>query len=215
MVAETEEYSMVRITAVVFDIGGVLIDWNREHLYRKLIADPDRRQEFLSTICTMEWNHEMDEGRSVPEAVASLAVAHPDHAALVDAWWSRWPEMLGGEIPGTRSVAETLARSGWSLYAITNWSADTWPYGVQQYPFLEGLFEGIVVSGHEQVAKPDPRLFEILNERYGLDPKTTIFIDDSPVNIETADDIGYITHRFTTADRLRLWLNELGLLVPS
>jgi 2-haloacid dehalogenase len=209
---DVEERSLEGVTAVVFDLGGVLVDWDREYLYRKLIPDADEREEFLTTICTMEWNHEMDEGRSVPEAVAELSAAHPDHAALIDAWWIRWPEMLGGEIPGTRSIAEALKRSGQPLYAITNWAFQTWPLGVESHPFLEELFEGIVVSGQEGIAKPDIELFEILRARYGLDPHTTIFIDDSPANIDSATELGYMTHLFTTADRLRVWLNQLGLL---
>lgn len=204
---------MVAATAVVFDLGGVLIDWSPEYLYRKLIPDADERREFLTTICTPQWNHEMDEGRSVPEAVAALAVAHPDYGALVGAWWTRWPEMLGGEIPGTRPLVEALARTGRPLYALTNWSADTWPQGVHHYPFIEELFDGIVVSGQERVAKPDPRLFEILNDRFDLDPHSTVYIDDSPANIVAASRLGYITHLFTTADLLHAWLTELGLLV--
>jgi len=200
------------IAAAVFDLGGVLIEWNPENLYRELIPDPDERHEFLTTICTPSWNHEMDAGRSVQKSVAVLAQAHPGDAALIEAWWSRWPEMLDGEIPGTRPLVEALARTGLPMYGLTNWSAETWPLGVQQYPFVEELFHGVVVSGQEQVAKPDPRLFEILNDRYDLDPGSTIYVDDSPANIDTADGIGYITHLFTTADRLRLWLNELGLL---
>ena len=203
---------MVAVMAVVFDLGGVLIDWSPEHLYRKLVPDPDERREFLTTICTPEWNHEMDEGRSVPEAVAVLASAHPGDGSLVEAWWTRWPEMLGGEVPGTRSLVETIARTGRPLYALTNWSAETWPWGVQRFPFLEELFDGIVVSGQERVAKPDPQLFEILNDRFDLDPHSTVYIDDSPANIVAASRLGYITHLFTTADLLHVWLTELGLL---
>ncbi|MCL1693825.1 MAG: HAD-IA family hydrolase, partial [Actinomycetia bacterium] len=163
-------------------------------------------------ICTPAWNTEMDAGRSVQESVAALAAAHPEHETLIEAWWTHWPEMLNGEIPGTRPIVEALARTGRRLYAITNWSAETWPLGLQCYPFVEELFGGIVVSGQEGVAKPDPRLFEILNERYDLNPKTTIFVDDAPANVETAAGLGFVTHLFTTADRLRLWLNERGLL---
>jgi 2-haloacid dehalogenase len=205
-------FPLVHVTAAVFDLGGVLIDWNPENLYREIIPDPDERREFLTTICTPAWNAEMDAGRSVHESVAALAAANPEQAALIEAWGARWIEMLNGEIPGTRSVVEALAQTGRPLYALTNWSAETWPQGVQRYPFVEELFDGIVVSGLEGVAKPDPRLFEILNRRYELDPSSTIFVDDSPANISTATDLGYVTHLFTTADRLHLWLDELGLL---
>ncbi|MEA2010844.1 MAG: HAD family phosphatase [Actinomycetota bacterium] len=203
------------ITAAVFDLGGVLIDWDPEHLYRELIPDPGERHEFLTTICTPAWNAEMDAGRSVQESVAALASAHPDRAAVIEEWWTRWPEMLNGEIPDTRPLVETLSRSGLPLYALTNWSAETWPLGVQRYPFVDELFDGIVVSGQERIAKPDPRLFEILNDRYELNPESTIYVDDSPANIETAGSIGYATHLFTTADRLHRWLNEIGLLETS
>jgi len=200
------------ITAAVFDLGGVLIDWNPGNLYRKLIPDADERHDFLTTICTPAWNAEMDAGRSVHQSVAALAASHPERATLIEAWWTRWPEMLNGEIPGTRPLVEAIARTGLPLYAITNWSAETWPLGLQHYPFVEELFDGVVVSGQEEVAKPDRRLFGILNDRYRLDPKTTIFVDDSAANIETAAALGYITHLFTTADQLQLWLNQRGLL---
>ena len=207
-----DERPFALVKAAVFDLGGVLIDWSPEYLYRKLIPDPDERLSFLTTVCSPAWNHEMDEGRSVHESVATLADAHPDLATLIEAWWTRWTEMLEGEIPGTRVLAEELARSGLPLYALTNYSAETWPLGVQQHPFVEQLFDGIVVSGQEKVAKPEPRLFEILSDRYGVDPRSTVYVDDSPVNIETATDLGYITHLFTTADRLESWLTGLGLL---
>ena len=208
----TEGGSGESITAAVFDLGGVLIDWSPENLYRDLIPDVDERHEFLTTICTPAWNTEMDAGRSVPESVAALAVAHPEHGTLIEAWWKRWSEMLNGEIPGTRPLVEAFARTGRPLYAITNWSAETWPLGVQAYPWVEELFAGIVVSGQEKVAKPDPRLFEILSGRYSLDPRSTVFVDDSQANVETAAGLGYITHLFTAADQLHLWLNEIGLL---
>ncbi|MEN8114920.1 MAG: HAD family phosphatase [Actinomycetota bacterium] len=206
---------MTRITAAVFDLGGVLIDWNPEYLYEKLIPDPVRRHEFLTTVCTSEWNYEMDQGRAVPEAVESLAATHHEAAPLIEAWWTRWSEMLGGEVPGTLAIVEALARTGLPLYGLTNWSAETWPRGVERFPFLEELFDGIVVSGRERVAKPDPQVFEILNRRYGLDPAATAFVDDSPANIETADALGYATHRFTGAGLLRDWFSEIGLLIAS
>ena len=206
------ERSMAAVTAVVFDLGGVLVDWNPEYLYGELIPDPDERYEFLTTICTPQWNYEMDEGRSAPESVAVLADAHPDRRALIEAWWTRWPEMFGGEVPGARPLVEAIARTGRPVYALTNWAAETWPRGVKEFPFFEELFDGIVVSGQEGVAKPDPRVFEILNYRFDLDPFSTAYVDDSAANVATASRLGYITHLFTTADRLGLWLTEIGLL---
>jgi 2-haloacid dehalogenase len=200
------------ITAVVFDLGAVLVDWNPEYLYVKLIPDNAERRRFLTEVCTLEWNYTMDGGLSVRECVAALAAEHPDQADLVNAWWDRWPEMLGDEIPGTRAVAEAISASGMPLYALTNWSSETWPLGLARFPFLAELFDGIVVSGDEGVAKPDPRLFEIMNERYGLEPTTTVFIDDSSTNVAAASALGYHAHLFTTAEDLAARLDELGVL---
>lgn len=200
------------ITAVVFDLGAVLVDWNPEYLYSKLIPDPDERRVFLGEVCTLEWNYAMDGGLSVRDEVAKLAAQHPEHADLINAWWDRWSEMLGDEIPGTREIAERISASGMPLYALTNWSAETWPLGLARFPFLGELFDGIVVSGDEGVAKPDPRLFAILNDRYSLDPATTVFIDDSPTNVAAATALGYQAHLFTSANDLEVWLRELDVL---
>ena len=200
------------ITAVVFDLGAVLIDWNPEYLYAKLIPDDAERRAFLDDVCTLEWNYGMDAGLSVRDEVANLAVERPEHADLINAWWDRWPEMLGDEIPGTRAIAERIATSGIPLYALTNWSAETWPLGLAGFPFLGELFDGIVVSGDEGVAKPDPRLFAILNDRYGLEPAATVFIDDSPTNVAAATTLGYRAHLFTDAATLETWLNEIDVL---
>lgn len=200
------------ITAVVFDLGGVLVDWNPEYLYSKVIPDPVERRAFLGEVCTLEWNYAMDAGLSVREEVAKLAAERPEHADLINAWWDRWPEMLGDEIPGTRAIAERISASGLPLYALTNWSSETWPLGLDGFPFLRDLFDGIVVSGDEGVAKPDRRLFAILSDRYGLDPETAAFIDDSPKNAAAAADLGYRTHVFTSADDLAAWLKDLNVL---
>ena len=203
------------VTAIVFDIGGVLIDWDPEHLYGKLIPDDRERHRFLTEICTPAWNRTMDAGLPVPEGVASLAGDHPEYAELINAWWSRWPEMLGGEVPGTRAIAEQVAATGLPLYALTNWSAESWPLGVGRFPFLMDLFDGIVVSGHEHVAKPDPEIFEILSRRYDLNPASTAFVDDSAANVRTAGRLGYQTHTFTTAASLEAWFTEsLGIALP-
>lgn len=199
------------VTAVVFDLGAVLVDWNPEYLYSQLIPDEAERDAFLGTVCTLEWNYAMDAGLSVRDEVARLAAERPEYADLINAWWDRWPEMLGDEIPGTRAIAERISASGMPLYALTNWSAETWPLGLAGFPFLGELFDGIVVSGQEGVAKPHPRLFEILNDRYGLDPETTVFIDDSPKNVATAAALGYRAHVFTTATDLAEWLAEIDV----
>jgi len=200
------------VSAVVFDIGAVLVDWNPEYLYAKVIPDPDERRWFLSEICTPEWNFRMDAGRSVSESVAVLAAEQPDYADLINVWWDRWSEMLGDEIPGTRAIAERIRRTGMPMYALTNWNAQTWELGLAEFPFLGEVFDGIVVSGCEGVAKRDPRIFDILSSRYDLTPATTVFIDDSPKNIAAAIALGYQAHRFTSATELETWLQDLDVL---
>lgn len=201
-------------TTAVFDLGAVLIDWDPNYLYESLIPDPDDRHRFLTAVCTPEWNHAMDAGLSVPDSVDALAADHPEDAALIKAWWTRWPEMLGGPITGSVALAEGLSESGVRLFALTNWAAETWPYALERFAFLTTLFEGIVVSGQEKTAKPGAEIFTILTERYGLTPSETAFIDDSPANVATAKALGFHSHRYTTSDDLATWLGGLGL-VPS
>lgn len=203
------------ISAIVFDIGGVLVDWNPEYLYGELIPDAAERSAFLTEVCSPAWNHGLDAGGSVTESVAILAERHPERAHLINAWWERWHEMLGEEIPGTRALAEDLARRGLPVYALTNWAAETWPRGIEAFPFLGEIFDGVVVSGHESVAKPNRQIYEILNRRFDLDPKSTVFIDDTAVNIRTARYLGYVTHHFETADHLETWLRNLNLLAAK
>jgi len=200
------------VTAVVFDIGAVLVDWNPEYLYAKVIPDPDERRWFLSEICTPEWNFAMDAGISVSDEVAKLAAERPEYADLINPWWDRWSEMLGDETPGTREIAEELRESGMPIYALTNWNAQTWELGVAEFPFLGRIFDGIVVSGQEGVTKPDPRIFEILSSRFDLEPSKTVFIDDSPKNVDAAAALGYQAHLFTSAPELEAWLKKIDAL---
>ncbi len=198
-----------RIAAVVFDIGGVLVDWNPRHLFDRLITDPGERDWFVTNVVSAEWNHAMDAGRSVDESIATLSERFPDQRHLIGAWRTHWPEMLGDEVPGTRAIAEALKGSGMPLYALTNWSAETWPHGVGKFPFLGELFDGVVVSGREGVAKPDPRIFRILIDRFDLDPLTTFYIDDLPANVEVAAEMGFVAHRFTSATGLERALESM------
>lgn len=200
------------VAAVVFDIGGVLVDWNPEYLYAKVIPDPDERRWFLSEVCTPEWNFAMDAGTSVSERVASLAAERPEYADLINPWWDRWSEMLGDEIPGTREIAENLVGAGVPIYGLTNWNAQTWELGLAEFPFLAEVLDGVVVSGREGLVKPDPRIFEILSSRYDLDPATTVFIDDSPKNVAAAATLGYQAHLFTSAPELESWLRKRHVL---
>ncbi|MBX6321088.1 MAG: HAD family phosphatase [Rhodospirillaceae bacterium] len=199
--------------AVVFDLGGVLIDWDPRHLYRKLLPDdPARMEWFLSTICTDAWNEEQDAGRPFADAVALLCRRHPEHADLIRAYDERWPEMLNGAHAETVAILEALRRRGRPpLYALTNWSAEKFPVALERFAFLR-WFDGIVVSGELGLRKPDPRLFRHLLERFGLQPETTFFVDDSRRNVEAARALGLDAVLFTTAQALRSELARRGLL---
>lgn len=196
--------------AVVFDLGGVLIDWDPRHVYRQLIPDEAEMERFLAEIVSPEWNLEHDRGRSFADGIALLVRDHPEQAELIAAFRGRWEDMLGGPIQPTVDVLEELRDAGVRLVALTNWSAETWPIGRARFPFL-AWFEAIVVSGEERIAKPDPAIFRILVDRHGLVPARTIYIDDMPANVAAAQALGFRAIRFTDAASLRRSITEWGL----
>lgn len=199
------------ITTAVFDLGGVLIDWDPRHLYRKLFEDAAEMEAFLAEVCNGEWNGRQDEGRPFAEAVAELSARHPQQRDMIAAYHDRWPEMLGGAIDDTVAILAELQSLGRPLYALTNWSAETFPHARERFDFL-AWFDGLVVSGEEGVKKPDPEIFEILLRRHGLDPAGTVFIDDSAGNVAAAGALGFEAVHFTSAAELRSRLRHLGLL---
>lgn len=200
--------------AVVFDLGGVLIDWDPRYLYRKLLADEAAVEEFLATVCTPEWNAEQDRGRPFAEGVAELVERYPVHAAAITAYHERWTEMLGGDIGGTVELLAELRATGVALYALTNWSAETFGIARERFEFLS-WFDGVLVSGEERIIKPDPAIFRLLLDRFGLDPQATFYVDDSPVNVAAARELGFDAVRFTEPERLRRDLETRGLLARS
>jgi 2-haloacid dehalogenase len=199
---------------VVFDLGGVLIDWDPRHLYRKLLADEAAVEEFLATVCTPEWNAEQDRGRPFAEGVAELVGRHPVHAAAITAYHERWTEMLGGDIAGTVELLAELRDTGVPLYALTNWSAETFGIARERYQFLE-WFDGVLVSGEERMIKPEPAIFRLLLDRFGLDPGAAFYVDDSPANVAAAGELGFDAVRFTGPEQLRRDLKARGLLDRS
>jgi 2-haloacid dehalogenase len=201
-----------RRTTAVFDLGGVLIDWDPRHLYRKLFHGDDAAMErFLAEICTVEWNAEQDAGRSWSEATALLKAEHPQHAALIDAFHQRWPETMAGAIDGSVDILRKLKDSGVPLYALTNFSHETFPVALDRFEFL-GWFRGIVVSGQERMVKPDPRIYNLLVSRHGLDPADIVYIDDNPSNAAAATALGMHGITFTTQAALAAELSAIGLL---
>jgi 2-haloacid dehalogenase len=199
-------------TTVVFDLGGVLIDWDPRHLYRRLFVDPAEMESFLAEVTTAEWNAHQDAGRPWAEAVEILAAEHPDRRELIAAFHLRWPEMLAGEIPGTVDVLDDLRATGVRLLALSNWSAEMFPVARERFDFL-AWFEGIVISGEVGVNKPDRRIFEHLVERFEIQPAATVFIDDSAANLAAAAALGFRPIQFIDATTLRHDLVQLGILV--
>jgi 2-haloacid dehalogenase len=199
---------------VVFDLGGVLIDWDPRHLYRKLFAGDDAAMEyFLATVCTHEWNRRQDAGRSFAEGAQLLKAEHPDKAELIDAYYSRFDEMMAGPIAGSVEILADLRDRGTPLYGLTNWSAETYPAALKRFVFLR-WFRGILVSGDIQLVKPDPRIFALLIERFAVEPQRTVYIDDVEANVAAARPFGIHAIHFTTPARLREELVGLELL-PS
>ncbi len=200
-------------TTVVFDLGGVLVDWDPRHLYRQLMPEEDI-DAFLDEIDFHGWNRAQDAGRGWAEAVDELAARHPHRRELIAAYAERYDEAIAGEVAGTVALLDELAARGSRLLALTNWSAETFPRARRRFPFLD-RFEGIVVSGEEQVTKPDPEVFRRLLERYDVPPDEVVFVDDSAVNIEAARRLGMTALLFTGPEQLRGDLAALGLVSPS
>ena len=200
------------IGAVIFDIGGVLLDWNPRYLYRRLMDDEEAMEHFLSEVCTMDWHEANDLGIPFEVTCAQLAAQHPEHAELIWAWGRRTEEMVGGPIDGTVAILRELKEDGKvRLFALTNMEATTYPLRRERYEFLR-WFDGTVVSSSEGVIKPDERIFRVLLERYGLTAASTIMVDDNPRNIAAAAALGMPTVLFESPEGLRRALEEHGVL---
>jgi len=197
---------------VVFDLGGVLLDWDPRHLYRKLFPGDEAAMEaFLGEVCTVDWNERQDAGRTFAEAVAELMPKHEDKRHLIEAFGRRFDEMIPGALDGTVEIARELKGRGVPLYALTNWSSETFPSQRVRFPFLD-WFDGIVVSGDEGVIKPDLRIFRILLDRYGVAADESVFIDDNPKNAQAASALGIHGIHFHSPAQLRRELAALRLL---
>ena len=199
-------------TVAVFDLGNVLIDWNPRYLYRRLFDGDDAAMEqFLAEVCTPAWNDEQDRGRPFAEACALLVEQHPDKRELIEAWPARYDETIAGAIDGTVAILAELRQRGVPLYALSNWSAETFPRAQARFPFLQ-WFRGIVLSGELRLAKPDPAIYRHLLDTCQLRAGDIVFIDDSLRNVEAARALGITAIRFTDPEALRASLIDLGLL---
>jgi 2-haloacid dehalogenase len=199
-----------QITTVVFDLGGVLIDWDPRHLYRKLFRDPGQMEDFLARVCTPDWHHAHDLGEDTRQSCRRLARQHPEQREMIMAWADRNEEMTRGQFDETVAVLAELRAAGVRCLALSNMEAESFPLEQARFAFMD-WFDGHVISGIEGVAKPDRRIFEILLGRYRLAPAATVFIDDTPPNVATARELGLQALRYTCAGDLRRDLRSLGL----
>jgi len=206
---------LMTIRAVVFDFGGVLFDWNPQHLYRKLIADDQERQWFLDNICTQAWNTEQDAGRPLAEATQILIDQYPEHEPLITAYYGRWHEMLRGPLPEGVAILNALHQANMPLFGLTNWSAETFPYALAHYPFLR-KFRNIVVSGELKLIKPDAAIYHASLSQVrvylpDIQPGEVVFIDDVAGNIEAAVALGWQGIHHVSAEQTAARLRELGV----
>jgi 2-haloacid dehalogenase len=199
-------------TTVVFDLGGVLIEWDPRRMYRTLFDDDAEMEHFLTEVCTPAWNLEQDRGRPLEEATSALVAEFPDRRDLIEAFYRRWIDMLGDPIWGTVEIVDELRTAGIRLVALTNWSHETFPAARPRMTFLDH-FDGVLVSGEVKLIKPDPAIFELLMSRHDIDPAAAVFIDDSPANVATAASLGFDAIHFVSAAQLRAELTARGVLV--
>lgn len=197
---------------IIFDLGGVLIDWNPRYLYRKILKSEEEVTWFLENICTSEWNDLQDAGRSFEDATNELVSKHPQWEEAIRAWYGRWQETIAGSLPETVEILRELKQAkNYKLLALTNWSAETFPWALDNFEFLH-WFEGIVVSGVEKTRKPFPEFYHILFDRYSVKPSSALFIDDNIKNIEGAKKLGLPAVHFTSPSALRAELSRRSIL---
>ena len=194
----------------VFDLGGVFVEWDPMFLFRRLFKTEEEARWFQDNVCTKDWNLEFDAGDSYAEGVARLITRFPKYWREIEAYNLRWKETLGPFIEGTIAIHQELIEAGIPTYAITNFSWEKWVSCLGAWPFLE-KFDGVIVSGLERLVKPDPRIYRLFCERFGLAPEACVFIDDNAINAASARSIGMKGIHFTDAKALRIELIKLGL----
>jgi len=202
----------MNIKAVIFDLGRVLIDWNPDYVFDKMFRDEKRKKHFYQNICTPDWNEKQDAGRSLQEATEELLQKHPDWKEYIEAYYGRWEEMLGGPIHETVEIFRELKQKDHlKLYALTNWSAETFPVALDKYDFLH-WFDGRLVSGEEKTRKPFPEFYHLMLRRFNLKPEETLFIDDNERNVKAAQELGIRSIQFKNPGQLKEELRRVGLL---
>ena len=197
----------MNIKNIVFDFGGVLVDWNPRYLYKDHFRDPHEMEFFLKNICTDEWNLQQDKGRSLSEATIELQNKYPAHHDSIQLFYDQWEVMLKGEIPETVSLLNDLKKK-YKLFGLTNWSAETISIAYERFAFFSA-FDGIVVSGQEKMIKPDQRIYQLLLNRYKIKAEDSIFIDDNIANVKAARELGFHAIHFENATQLEAEISKI------
>lgn len=198
----------MKVETIIFDLGGVLVDWNPLYLYNKVFDTQKEADQFIANVCDLHWNEQQDGGRTIAEGTALLIQKHPTWESHIRMYYDRWEEMLRGPIQGTVEILTALYnKKNHRLLALTNWSAETFPTALKNYAFLS-YFEGILVSGEEKLKKPDARIYQLILDRYSVDPTTSIFIDDNLRNVEAAIRCGIQSIHFKSPEQLRIELRD-------
>lgn len=205
---------MSTIDTIIFDLGGVLIDWNPKYVYRNVFdGDEEKVDWFLNNICTSEWNVAHDAGRSLKEGTDLLVNQYPEYESWIRMYYNRWPDMLGGPISESVDILQQLKQSNaYNLYALTNWSAETFPVALERFDFL-GYFKGIVVSGAEKTRKPFQKIYEITLARYNITPEKAVFIDDNLDNVQAAKELGINGVHYKNATQLLYELRAMNVAI--
>lgn len=204
--------SSTTINTIIFDLGGVLIDWNPRYLFKKMFDSEEEMNYFFENIATFDWNEMQDGGRSIKDATNLLIAQYPDYEIFIRAYYGRWEEMLGGAIQGTVDILRALKQNNYKLFALTNWSAETYPIAIERFDFLQ-WFDDVLVSGKEKIKKPDPKIYQLTLERFKINPQQAVFIDDNLRNVKAAEKEGIASIHFQSVEQLRAILTEKNIQI--
>lgn len=198
---------------IIFDLGGVLIDWNPEYVYLKEFNNDKKEMKwFFDNICTFDWNENQDAGYPLKKATEERVKLFPQYENLIRIYYGRWKEMLGGPIEKSVSILRRIKKKNkLNVFALTNWSAETFPIAIKKFDFLS-LFEGIIVSGEEKTRKPFEKIYQITIDRFKIDPTESVFIDDNLRNVKAAEKLNIKGIHFKNSNKLEIELRNLKIL---
>ncbi|QOW09947.1 HAD family phosphatase [Kaistella flava (ex Peng et al. 2021)] len=201
----------MKIKNIIFDFGGVVMDWDPRYFFKDHFKDDEKMEHFLKNIVTDEWNAEQDRGRTLAEGTEIQVAKHPEWEKEIRAYYDNWTTMLKSDIPHNVAVLRKLEHSKHDLFGLTNWSAETFPYAFENYDFFKIFNDKIVVSGTEKLIKPDPTIWQVLLDRYKIKAEESVFIDDNAKNIEVAKSLGFICVHIKQHTDLDKELRQLGV----